>query len=183
MTREWWQDGSDAINEGAEVGIRSIRFVKGMGTREETALVGRLRIQMRPSQSERGILAWKPGRYLLKCHWQMPRYVLFSFPKCFCEFLIDSNYRYLNVRILLFQSESIKAFEAFYQWTCVQLNTQICVQLSQFPQFLQGQQHQIKQQHCQPLSSQSAPFQSLHPPSKRNSIDELCLFRSNKTIF
>lgn len=115
MTREWWEDDTDKINEGAEVGFQQHSLCKGYGKSEETALVGRLWIQMGPSQSERGILDGKAGRYLLKCHLQMPKYVLFSFPKCFCEFLIDSNYSYLNVRILLFQSESIKVFEAFYQ--------------------------------------------------------------------
>lgn len=96
----------------------SIHFVKVMGNREETTLVGRLWIQMGPSQSERGILDW---------NLQMPRYVLFSFPKCFCEFLIDSNYGYLNVRILLFQSESIKVFEAFYQCNmCTVKHTNLC---------------------------------------------------------
>lgn len=141
----------------------SIHFVKVMGNREETALVGRLWIQMGPSQSERGILDWKAGRYLLKCHLQMPSYVFFLFPKCFCEFLIDSNYGYLNVRILLFQSESIKVFEAFYQCNmCTVKHTNLVSSWVSFHSSFKGRSRNSIVSPSIPRVLPSSPY--THPP-------------------
>ena len=79
---------------GQNIGVKSLSLLQGIFLTQGPS----------PGLPHRGQILYQLNHKgsPLNCHLNMPRYVHFSFPKSFCEFLIDSDYCSLKCKNITF---------------------------------------------------------------------------------